>query len=366
MKKNYFYLVFLLIIGLVSCSDEMGEIESNKSIQDLRSNIIDEEEEGGGGGGGGGCTPDALFGSGLQYFHRGYSSSGLFYSKSTDGGASWLSGSVTVVGSTPQTSQGPAYVENNGNDFVYFKGNSSTNIFYIYKASAATTWYGNTWVRSDTKTSKPVSATKMGCDIYIAYKGESYDDIWVTKSSDGKTSWTTPVKAVTSGENEGISTGDGNPPYITSDGSKLYVFWVSEKYNGVYYKTSTDGVTWSSGQYINAYQNGAYDLASYGVAAVVDNAYMYVTYPKKSSKELVFQRIAKSSPYGSNASYITGQYTDQRPSLTLTTSGYLVVSYNSPTSTNDVHTSYVHKSGGSWSTSVTSGDSNGAPYISSY
>lgn len=377
--KNFKVLLAILFLIGIGCETSNDSVLPENALEFPGDECVycleDDDGPAGGGGTGGGtppaCTPDAQFGSNLMYFHRGNSSSGLFYSKSTNGGTSWTSGTVN---NGAQTSQGPAFVEYKNNFLVYYKGNSSSNIFYSNSTNGGSTWGGNLWVRSDAKTSRPPSAVKMGCRVYLAYKGDSYDDIWVTSSANGLTGWTAPNRAVNSTDNASPSLGNGYPPYITTDGTTLYLFWIKRTTNRVYMKTSTNGTTWTPNVEITAIDNGVNLLGRHGVTATIANNNIYMTYPLHVNgvlfppNALVFVRTPISGPTPIFQSYIepgNASLSNQRPSITALSNGNIVVAFKGETQT-DVYSRVSTDGGQTWTTQITSGNTNSGPYISSY
>ncbi len=209
MKKNYFCLIFLFVISLVSCSDELRELESNKSITNLKSNMNEEEEEEGGGGsgsGGGSSWPDYF------YVHRGDASKNLYYAYSNNG-VNYLTGQV---GLGAQSSEGPAGVIFNNKMFVYYRGNGSSNIFVAYKSSPTAIWGGNTWINNDSRTNKELSALVHDNKVFVGHMGESNGALYLNYSTNG-TSFI---------QTQALSTGNNVRQFaMASDGDRIYLFW---------------------------------------------------------------------------------------------------------------------------------------------
>lgn len=137
----------------------------------------------------------------------------------------------------------------------YFKavtGNAGAGVFFRYSTDEGTTW--STEVRTDNfsfyaASSAPVVELDNGTLVIPFYghaSGESWDSVWTVKSTDGGTTWQTPVRII-----NGQTAGDHRQePWITwKPGSQTYIMTYRHgNASQIGVSTSTDNTTnWSGG-----------------------------------------------------------------------------------------------------------------------
>ena len=156
----------------------------------------------------------------------------VYYTTSTDNGATWSAPTKVVNASTGQRGMA-AFVDNTGKIWVFVSAPGATDIKYTTSADNGATW-------------SPLTDTGFAgshVDAFQASDGKIwvfYEDggtgIEAIKSADGGATWTHVT-------NIGPSPNDGIPKAMEADG-KIYVVWCNWNVGGkAWYTSSTDGLT---------------------------------------------------------------------------------------------------------------------------
>lgn len=234
---------FVIVLLLASCTAN-EELDFLEESSDGRMNecLLDCEIDDGGPGGG--TLPEF---SNYFYVHKGQTNSNIYFANSNDG-TNWT---TSQLGLGAKSSKGPTSVLFDNKRFIFYKGNSSSNIFFAYKTQLSNTWYGNTFINNVSKTSRSISSVVFDNKIFIAYKGETNGNLYFAYSSAGTVGNYTEVVALPSG--------NGVVEYFTiaTNGNKMYLFWSSRYYDPtignyrelIYYRSTTNPTnsnSWSS------------------------------------------------------------------------------------------------------------------------
>ncbi|MHC4321595.1 MAG: zinc-dependent metalloprotease family protein, partial [Planctomycetota bacterium] len=181
----------------------------------------------------------------------------IYLKTSTDGAITWTIKRLTW---NSGDSVNPMIAVNGSNVYVvweqFMPSESDTEIFFKRSSDDGSTWMTNrlTWNSGDSV--NPTVAVN-GSNVYVAWEDYSVDtdsEIYLKKSSDGGSTWTTKRLSWNSG--------DSVNPTVAVNGSNVYVAW--EDYSvdtdsEIFLKTSPDGgtswtkkrLTWNSGNSVN-------------------------------------------------------------------------------------------------------------------
>jgi hypothetical protein len=173
----------------------------------------------------------------------------IFYSKSTNGGATW---SVTVnVSNNAGDSWYPAIATDSGNNLhVVWGDNTPGNWEIIYSKSTdgGATWSAAVDVSNNSGiSSSPTIVVGSGNSLHVVWydtpSGGGNPDILYSKSTDGGATWSAVVNI---SNNSG---GSFSPAIIVDSGNNLHVVWTDTtpgNYDIFYSKSTDGGATWSA------------------------------------------------------------------------------------------------------------------------
>jgi hypothetical protein len=173
-----------------------------------------------------------------------YEKDGIFYKKSTDGGASWSTERLTW---NPTAQWNPSITTDSNNHIhVTYCDNTpgNTEIFYKKSTDGGVSWRTKRLTWNSGESYSPVIASDSSDNLHVVWADNSHGDmeIFLKRSKDGGTSWT--MKRLT------CSLEDSTFPAIASDSSdNIHVVWTHEFLSDheIYYARSTDeGATWTT------------------------------------------------------------------------------------------------------------------------
>lgn len=348
IKSNYVkVLVMSLALGAFGCTglfdDDLDAPELNSSNPclltvdglDCVDIIIDPI-------GGGNTDPEW---NPYFYTHKGESNNNIYWGATADS-TNWYTGQLN----SGQTSEGPATVFFNDELFIYYKGNSTENIFYSVKSTPTSFWQGNSWINTGSKTKRhALSATVHNGMVWLAYVGANNDELYLAYSSDGR--------SFTQIDPQGVGTiGRGNVTQpkeyftITSSNGRLYIIqtaqWGVNNSSGVnsnmmwrYTTDPTDPNAWTIA-------NGAIrgDFTPYtdspnvietfnGLSATSLNNEIYIAFGfaskncgicAESTRRVAWAKLTQAH----TVDYVRFAYdTKRRPGITYSDDGHLFVAY---------------------------------------
>lgn len=168
----------------------------------------------------------------------------IFFSKSTDGGATWSA--AVNVSNNVGVSVNPAMVVNAGTIHIAWLDGAPGNneIFFSKSTDGGVTWSPAVNVSNNTAQSgNPAIALDAGT-ICLAWHDETpgFPDIFFSKSTDGGATWSTAV-------NVSESSGGSYTPAIAVDAGTIHLVWMDDTPGlaDIFYSNSTDGgTTWSA------------------------------------------------------------------------------------------------------------------------
>jgi len=176
----------------------------------------------------------------------------IYYSKSTDGGSSWITKRLTW---NSGWSWDPALaVDSNNNLHVVWEDDTPGHweIYYKKSTDGGSSWITKRLTWNSDWSYSPAIAVDSNNNLYVVWVDESpgNSEIYYSKSIDGGSSWTTKRLSWTSGCSS-------SPAIAVDSNNHLHVVWKDyTPGNGeIYYKKSTDGgsswttkrLTWNSG-----------------------------------------------------------------------------------------------------------------------
>lgn len=170
----------------------------------------------------------------------------VFYSKSTDGGATW-SAAVNVSKTTTSSQEFAIAVDSGTNIHVawveYLPGNPE--IFYSKSTDGGITWNAAVNVSKNSgSVYSPAIAVDSSNNPYILWQGDALGNfqIFISKSTDGGVTWSAPAVVFD-------SIWSGEPAIIVGPGDILHATWHdwTPGNEEIFYSKSTDGgTTWSA------------------------------------------------------------------------------------------------------------------------
>jgi Neuraminidase (sialidase) len=195
----------------------------------------------------------------------------ILYSKSTDGGATW---SVPVnVSNNSGGSVNSVIMVDAGTVHLAWEDNTAGNweIFYSKSTDGGATWSAPVNVSNNSGDSEGTKIAVNAGTIYLAW----YDytpanvEIFFSKSTDGGVTWSAPVNV---SNNDGGSYG----PAIVADAGTIHVAWWDNTPGNaeIFYSNSTDGgATWSAP--VNVSNNS---VGSVGPTIAVDSGTIHLAW----------------------------------------------------------------------------------------
>lgn len=186
-------------------------------------------------------------------FLNDFSGDEIFFSRSVDGGATWLATDVRLDTDAQGAgdSEWPSLCKSGNNLYVAWEEgrNGTTDVYFNVSTDD-----GVNWLASDVRLDSGVGAStdpKVSCDgdrVYVTWRDDrdGEPDIYVNVSGDAGASWLVSDVRVSSATAGSAASHD---PEICSQGGNLYVLWADERVGngqaGVFLNRSSDaGATW--------------------------------------------------------------------------------------------------------------------------
>ena len=202
----------------------------------------------------------------------------IYLKRSTDGGETFGS-SINLSGTSSGASVAPDIIASGSNVYVVYQDNSPGNHEIFLKKS---TDYGATFgtavrVTNTASGSFTPSVAVSGSNVYVVWSenpsGSSYPDVYIAKSTNGGSSFGSPVNLSSTA---GTSGGSIGTPKVIAQGSNVYVMWIDTGttggYGEVYFRKSSDsGSTFSS---VKNLSNNAGTSQHPDMVAVGSNVYI--------------------------------------------------------------------------------------------
>jgi len=168
----------------------------------------------------------------------------IFYKKSTDGGATWITKRLTY--NAGYSSRASIAIDSNNHLHVVWEDSTffPNEILYKKSTDGGTTWTTKRLTFNSGYSSNPNIATDSNNHLHVVWQDDSpgNDEIYYKKSTDGGTSWST--KRLT------FNSGDSRNSSIAIDSSdNLHLVWYDYSPGNceIYYKKSTDnGASWTT------------------------------------------------------------------------------------------------------------------------
>ncbi len=351
--KLFSFLGVILLMTSCNVNEEL-ELEKDIITNSINECFLDcEIDEGGPGGGLGDDDYISPGWSNYFYTHRGESNNNIYYAESDDG-STW---STNQLGLGAQSSHGPASIIFKNKRFIYYKGNSSSKIFYTYKAGPTTVWQGNTWINSTSETDNSISAAVLDNKVFVAYKGKTNKALYLSYSSTGFGTYTQVQALPDSDKVKNFS--------IVSRNGTMYVFWTkSDDNDRLYYKTNstpTNPNTW-------LYHGRITDISpENGVSAAVLNGKIYLATAfigEASSKKLAFIEV-QENPYNVDLKVYDNYNTKNRPGIMATDNYRLMINFADKDS-GKIYTMEVNTNGDELVPPYESGGNTGKGGVYSY
>jgi hypothetical protein len=181
----------------------------------------------------------------------------IYFSRSEDGGRTWLSPNVRINDVPTNLYDYPASLTIDGSEVLYTAWTiwnrnyrADTHILFARSSDRGNTWTPDIQVDDSTKSSKGPPAVCVGASdrIYVVWDDwRPYDDsdIYFSRSTDGGETWTNPDIRV----NDDPSSYQSSPSMVADPWGSLYVAYDNHpdgEYAHIYLVKSTDGGdTWS-------------------------------------------------------------------------------------------------------------------------
>jgi BNR repeat-like domain/BNR repeat-containing family member len=183
----------------------------------------------------------------------------IYYKKSTDGGATWTT-SRRLTWNSGGSEAAVVAVDPSGYLHVVWSDDTSGNREIYYKKS---TDGGATWMTSQRLTwnsgvsVSPALAIDPSAHLHLIWQDSTpgNNEIYYKRSTDGGVTWTTSQRIT-------WNSGGSNSPALASDFSgRLHLVWADETPGNyeIYYKKSADGgTTWGTNQRLTWIVNGSH------------------------------------------------------------------------------------------------------------
>jgi PKD repeat protein len=187
----------------------------------------------------------------------------IYYANSTDGGLSF-NPSVRVNNDAGNTEQGQSAIAVGPNRDVYVvwrdfrTAGRGSDIYFSMSSDRGATWAPNKALNTDataTNQQEPVIAVDASGTLYVAWtdyrNANTAPDIFATRSTNGGTSFTAEVQV-----NDDTGAALQGAPAIATNAGKVVLSWMDYRTGGstswdIYASSSTDGVTWSPNVKVN-------------------------------------------------------------------------------------------------------------------
>jgi hypothetical protein len=239
--------------------------------------------------------------------HRSGTDFDIYFSKSTDGGATWLNPDVMVnLDITNASQKSPAIAVNKSNVIlaVWEDGRlGDFDIFFSKSVNGGLTWSPNVRVNSDdpgNSSTNPSIAVDNSDNIYVVWQDNrnGNSDIYFAKSSDGGTSWTDPEIRI----DDDVGTENQETPSIAVNSTgAIFVVWEdirsASDFDIYFAKSINGGINWSDPNIRVNDDAGAYnqDKPSLWVSP---NGTSYVAWQddRTSDKDIFFSYLMPPQP----------------------------------------------------------------------
>jgi hypothetical protein len=178
----------------------------------------------------------------------------IYFSKSTDGGATWLASDVMVNLDATNSDQFTPTIAVNETDVLFVAWQDErlgdSDIFFSKSVNGGLTWSPNARINSDdpgNSSSNPSITVDDSGNIYLAWQDnrDGNYDIYFSKSSDGGTSWSTDIRV----DDDAGSANQRAPSIAVNATGDIFIVWEDFRSNSdfdVYFAKSTNGgANWS-------------------------------------------------------------------------------------------------------------------------
>jgi hypothetical protein len=186
---------------------------------------------------------------------------------------------------TPKVSGTPAAALTGTNGlFLFYKAASSNDIMVIRSDDS---WSGDVPLRSP-NIRPPVSdhnpaATMFGTDLILVWKNESSNDLWVAKMDQFLNwSWGVPISLLTNGR---IAPKSNISPNVIAFNDKLFIIYKGESSDDLYL-TIFDSKDWSGDVKISSQPGGIVPESSDRPSLVIFNNILYMIYKGPNNTDL--------------------------------------------------------------------------------
>ncbi|UCG70651.1 MAG: exo-alpha-sialidase [Thermoplasmata archaeon] len=290
----------------------------------------------------------------------------IFFANSTDGGATWSSTDVMINTNTTNDQRLPSLaVGSNGVIYVVWqdaRNGSDLDIFFSRSSDGGATWLDpEIRVNIDTSgltQSKPDIAVDSNNDIYVVWQDfrSSDYDIYFAMSSDGGVSWTDPAVKV----NADTSTTSQFDPTIAVDTTgTIYVAWEDENettfdYDIYFAKSTDDGATWTDPS-VKVYADSTSKEQADPSIAVDSSQTIYIAWEdlRNDNSDIFF---AKSTDGGATwtdsnerVNKDVGTKNQNNPDVAVDSNGYIYLAWEDYRDDhNDIYFANSFDGGGTW------------------
>ncbi|MEO1021516.1 MAG: hypothetical protein AAFW89_03160 [Bacteroidota bacterium] len=229
------------------------------------------------GGGGFNGLPDRF-----QYVNRGNTFKNIYTSHSSTGTGGWsVNANFSGSASGAKSNNGPAIIEFNNKLYTYYRGASGKDIFYAHTSNGST-WSGNGHIGNNAKSNFSPVAIVHNNEIYVYYVEENGNIPRVSKSSNG-TTYTLNTRLRDQFGNNLTCCGESDEAIgAASFNNQIYFFYrngyLSSNPGEIYYRTSTDGINFSSQVTVAGNWPHTKPSASSGIATTVHNGKLYIAF----------------------------------------------------------------------------------------
>ncbi|WP_268122089.1 hypothetical protein [Roseivirga pacifica] len=299
-KQINYLLLSVFLVFSIGC--ETGITEDIKPFRgevdpcDLDPTVecdIDDDDGGGDGGTPGGSPNDYL-----KIYGKGQNSYTINIARSVNSINGWSN--YQSLPSNHRSAQGLSAVFFNDKEYIFHVSPSSDEVQVSHETSSG--WTQQSIAQNVVRTNRTPSATVWNNKIYMAYKSLNSNAVYMVHSTNPQaTTWSSPVRIITSTENygKGSNASDhGNPPYLTVFNDQLYVFWTKLNTGKVYYRMKpSESLPWEEEVDITASSltYGDMEPRAGGVSAQEFNGKLYAAYISWSNY-IIFRQILPETP----------------------------------------------------------------------
>ncbi|BAQ65275.1 Calx-beta domain-containing protein [Geminocystis sp. NIES-3709] len=176
--------------------------------------------------------------------------------------------------SQQQLNTSPALATNNGVVYLAYKGISNNNLYLTTSSDRGQTWSNFISLPSGMTTDKPPSIAFYNGVLYLAYKGVGNDQINITYSTNNGQTWSNQYQI------SGQSTPD-TPTLVVYQGELLVLFTSNDSQSRLIYTHSNNPQSvnsWSSNKTILTSSGGSNQTSANAMSATVLNDNLYIAY----------------------------------------------------------------------------------------